>query len=177
MLMQRVAEGDQHVIQMILQQHLPRIYNLAYRIAKNEADAEEISQEAFLKLWQQSTSWKANAQISTWLYRVAYNLSIDLYRKTRLHPSEDVTPDIMDHQPSPQTQLEHSQRQKSLQQAIDSLPERQKIAVTLVYQQEMSQKQASLLLNISLDAFESLLSRGRRALRQALMSHKQDMIG
>lgn len=176
-LMRNVAAGDPDAVKNILATHLDRVYQLAYRICQNQSDAEEIAQECFIKLWRQSAKWQASARISTWLHRVAYHQAIDVYRKSRKMPVTELEEDIIDQSPDPHRDLDLQQRQHRLQAAIDNLPERQKMAIILVHQQEMSQKQASATLEISVEALESLLSRARRKLRQTLAPHKQDLIG
>lgn len=176
-LMHKVAVGDPDAVKNILATHLDRIYQLAYRICQNQSDAEEIAQESFVKLWRQSANWHPSARISTWLYRVAYHQAIDVYRKSKKMPVAELEDNIIDQGPAPHQDLDLQQRQHHLQAAINSLPERQKMAIMLVHQQEMSQKQASAALEISVEALESLLSRARRKLRQTLAPHKQDLIG
>lgn len=167
-LLDLIGEGDERAYGQLLDRHLDRIHALALRLLGNAADAEEVAQDTFLKAWQQIPQWQpGTAKFSTWLHRVALNLCHDALRRRReSRPLEDIDP--MSPEPGP----EHAARQHDLsgrvQAALARLPERQRDAIMLSHYQELSQREAALVLEVSERALESLLARGRRALRELL---------
>lgn len=139
---------------------------LAIRMTGNAPDAEEVAQEAFLRVWSAAARWDSSggARFSTWLYRVVMNLCLDRKRRAPMLAMDDVEEPA---DPGP-TGLEHcsdGQARTLVAEALASLPERQRAAVSLCYFGEVSCQDAADSLDISLSALESLLVRGRRALR------------
>ena len=166
-LMCAIAAGDQVAAKQVVENHLPLLMSLARHMLGNEAEAEEISQEAFLKLWKQATSWQPErALIATWLRRVASNLCIDRLRqrRTRALGEQDEQPIA----PTQQRDLEEQDLALRVNEALEQLPERQKLALTLCHYQGMSQRQASAVMEISEHALESLLARAKRGLKTSL---------
>ena len=154
--------------------HLPRLLTLAQRMLGDPVEAEDVAQEAFVRLWRQAGSWQPEARVGTWLYRVAHNLCIDQIRKQRRF-SGDPVPELPDPGPGPSA-LRHSRELgQQVEAALAQLPERQRTAITLVHHQELSNIEAADIMGVSVEAMESLLSRGRRTLRQQLAGLKSDV--
>ncbi len=180
--MARVAQGDANACRLLVQRHLNPLVGLAMRMTENKSEAEDIAQEAFVRLWKQSPNWQAKAKVSTWLYRVVHNLSIDaIRRKNRQTLSENDRVQISENTTSTQKtqdQMLHQQDiTRQVETAISHLPERQRTAITLVHHRDMSNKEAAHLMNISVDALESLLARGRRSLKKTLSGNRTDLLG
>ena len=168
LLMRRAAQGDQSAWRKIVETHLPAMNGLAFRMSLQDAAAEDVTQEAFLRLWKVAPTWKPDAQISTWLYRVVRNLAIDAIRRRKTAAAEELEDDIQSSDPTPLQSLSINRGRAQISEAIKQLPERQRAAIILVHFGECSGTQAAEELKVSIDALESLLARGRRRLRKIL---------
>ena len=175
-IMARVAAGDQGACRHLVDRHLGPVIGLAVRLLGDRAAAEDVAQEAFLRLWRQSRTWRPDARLGTWLYRVAYNLCMDQLR-TRRRLSPEGVPELADPADGPAQRHQRAQVALRVEGAIARLPERQRAAITLVHHQELSNIEAAAVMDVSIEAIESLLSRDRRALRRELASDKQDLLG
>ena len=166
--MRRVGQGDPAASQALVARKLPRILALAQRMLGDAAEAEDVAQEAMLRAWRQAPKWRpGQARFDTWLHRVALNLCYDRLRRRREIPT-DAPPDRPDEGPGPDRGLLAAETGARVTAALKRLPDRQREAIVLCHYQELSNIEAAALMAISVEALESLLSRGRRALRQAL---------
>lgn len=175
-LLRRVGDGDREAAQLLVDQHLGRILNYAYRMLGDAAEAEDVAQETFLRLWRSLESWRADAPLIHWLQRVAYNLCIDRLRRRR-PVSLDAAPEPLDPADGPASALHRIELAEAVAQAIGQLPERQRAAVVLVHQEGLSNIEAAALMGISVEAVESLLARGRRSLRVLLETLRPELKG
>jgi RNA polymerase sigma factor (sigma-70 family) len=167
-LVRRVGQGDPAAIQAMVARKLPRMLALAQRMLGDAAEAEDVAQEAMLRAWKQAPRWKpGQARFDTWLHRVGLNLCYDRLRRRREVPTE-APPDRPDDGPMPDRGLMAADVGTRVNAALAHLPDRQREAVVLCHYQELTNIEAAALMEISVDALESLLSRGRRALRLAL---------
>ncbi len=168
-LMLAVAAGDEQAFGLLLQRHLAGMVALAQRILSNSADADEVAQEAFLRLWTQAVRWDASgaAQPRTWLSRVVTNLCIDRCRKKPTLPLE-YADDVADGGMDGFGAVQDADKRTILQQSLQRLPVNQRTAVVLSYYEELSGKEIAELMALTPGAVESLLVRARRALRQDL---------
>ena len=167
-LVRRVGGGDPAAIQALMARKLPRMLALAQRMLNDAAEAEDVAQEAMLRAWKQAPRWTpGKARIDTWLHRVALNLCYDRLRRRR-EIATDTPPEQVWDGPSPDRGLLAAETGGRVQLALAALAERQREAIVLCHYQELSNIEAAALMDISVEALESLLSRGRRALRQAL---------
>ena len=175
-LMARVAAGDRRAQRELVDNHLGGALNLAMRMLQNRAAAEDVCQDAFMRLWQQTSSWQPQAKVATWLYRVVHNRSIDELRRRRRFSDNEV-PEPPDPAPSPM-ERQHSKQVRSVIEAhLSALPVRQRTAITLVHFQDLSNIEAAEIMDVSVEAMESLLSRGRRTLREGLEAQKTELLG
>jgi len=167
-LVKRVGAGDPAAVQAMVARKLPRMLSLAQRMLGDAAEAEDVAQEAMLRAWKQAPRWTpGQARFDTWLHRVALNLCYDRLRRRR-EIATDVIPDHVDDGPAPDRGLLAAETGAQVQAALSRLPPRQREAIVLCHYQELGNIEAAALMEISVEALESLLSRGRRALRAAL---------
>jgi RNA polymerase sigma-70 factor (ECF subfamily) len=166
-LMARVARGDEPAYRQLARRHLPVAVALARRILGNSADAEDVAQEAMLRVWIHAPRWQPLALFRTWFRRVVVNLCLD--RKRRV-PWVDLEAagELVDPGAGPGEQIEHSERDRLVQSAIAELPARQRTAVALTYGEGLSNAEVADMLDTSVSAVETLLVRGKQNLRRAL---------
>ena len=174
-LLKSVAAGDIRACRTLVDGRLKPMLGLAYQMLGNVTEAEDVAQEAFLRLWKQAPKWKPEAKISVWLYRVVYNLCIDRLRKVK-EISDDGISEIPE-APTQMGQIHNGEVAEIVNSAIFILSERQRAAITLVHLQEETNIKAAEIMGISVDALESLLSRGRKALKARLGTKGKNLIG
>lgn len=165
---QRVGRGDQRAFRELVDRYLSAITRFALRTLGDRAEAEEVAQETFLRLWTSAAAFEPNAQPKTWLYRIARNLCIDRIRKRRTHGQEVELSEREASEDRPSALLLRKQTSARVEEALATLPERQREAITLVHYEGLSGAEACDILAVSAEALESLLARGRRALRELL---------
>ena len=178
-LMERTGRGDEAAYRIIVERHLSRSLGFATRMLGDRADGEEVMQEAFLKLWRGAPSWEAGgARFTTWFYRVVLNLCIDRQRKRRGRqvPIEDAG-DPQDERQGAEADLHDRQVSRQIDGALAQLPDRQREALSLCYLQGLSNKEAADVLQMNIKALESLLTRGRAALKQKLGHLRTELTG
>ncbi len=167
-LVRRVGRGDPAAIQAMVARKLPRMLMLAQRMLGDAAEAEDVAQEVMLKAWKQAPRWTpGQARFDTWLHRVGLNLCYDRLRRRR-EIATDTPPERADEGPGPDRGLLAMETGARVDRALARLPERQREAIILCHYQELGNIEAARLMQISVEALESLLSRGRRALRASL---------
>ena len=168
-LMARVANGDQRSFRTLSQRHAGAALGLARSIIGNEAIAEELVQEAFLRVWVNAPRWRPDAAFRTWLYRIVINLCLNEKRRASPLPL-DAAGDPPDPAPGAETELATRERDRLVGAAVAALPARQRAAIVLTYQQGLSNAEAAAMLDTSISGIETLLVRAKRALRAALGS-------
>lgn len=166
-LMARIAKGDQGAFRLLARRHLPAMVGLARRILGNAAEAEDVAQEAMLRVWTHAPKWQPLAAFKTWLTRVVVNLCLDRKRKTPLLDLE-AAGEVADPAPSASERAERAERERMLAAAIQRLPDRQRNAILLTYGEGLSNAEVAGMLGTSVSALETLLIRGKQNLRRAL---------
>jgi RNA polymerase sigma-70 factor (ECF subfamily) len=167
-LVLRAGRGDPAAIRALVARKLPRILALAQRMLFDAAEAEDVAQETFIRVWKNAVNWRpGEAKFDTWLHRVALNLCYDRLRRRRERPTADL-PEQVDTGPAPDRNLHALDIGKRVEASLRALPPRQREAIVLCHYQELGNIEAAALMQVSVEALESLLSRGRRALRAAL---------
>jgi len=167
-LMRRTGQGDRAAYAMLVDRHLNRAIGLAVRIGGNRSDAEELVQEAFLRVWVNGVRWRTDgAKFRTWFGRILVNLCIDRKRRPVAAPLE-AAGDPADDRASAFDTLAASEESAQVRAAMAELPERQRAAVALCYWDDMGNIEAAAVLGVSVGALESLLVRARRTLREKL---------
>lgn len=164
-----IAAGNSTAFAVLAARHAPKALKLAQRVLNNSADADEVVQEALVRVWTGARNWvpDGRARFSTWLHRVVVNLCIDRRRKP-VHTDIADVPEPVDPAPTAVALVDRRQTAGLVAAALAELPERQRLAVTLCYYEEMSAAEAADILTLSVSAVESLLARARRALRTRL---------
>jgi RNA polymerase sigma-70 factor (ECF subfamily) len=176
-LVARVAAGDALACRELAERHLGRIVSFGYRMLGNRDDAEDVAQEVFVRLWTHAARWQpGGARLSTWLHRVAFNLCRDHRARARERPLESAA-DPPDPRPSPVMMLHERDIACHVGTALESLPERQRAAIALCHYQGLGNIEAAEVMEISVDALESLLARGRRGLRARLAGVAAGLLG
>ncbi|MDE1166693.1 MAG: RNA polymerase sigma factor [Pseudomonas sp.] len=170
-LLARIGNNEPAAVNEMVSRKLPRLLALASRLLGDADEARDVAQESFLRIWKQAANWRTGqARFDTWLHRVALNLCYDHLRRRRerLLAQDEQPAEPVDPAPRPEEQLEAAAQSELMAQALASLPDRQREAIVLQYYQELSNIEAAALMDISVDALESLLARARRNLRSYL---------
>ena len=176
-LIRNAARGHRKSVAELTSALTPGAFGLAMRMLANAQDAEDVVQEAFLRLWRTLPEWRyGEAKVSTWLYRVVTNLCIDRQRRRRERALPDGF-DMADPADGPARTLERDQADARVRSAVDGLPERQRAAISLVHFQGLSGAEAANILETSVEALESLLARARRTLRTTLADARHEESG
>jgi RNA polymerase sigma-70 factor (ECF subfamily) len=171
-LVARVGRGDRAAAAQLMSRHLPKMLSLARRMLSDSAEAEDAVQDAFMRLWTHAARWQpGKAKFETWLYRVTLNKCFDRLRR-RPTLAIEAAMEVPDPTPGPAASLENAAMAEQIEAAIAALPERQRAAIQLCHFQECGNIEAAEILGISVEALESLLARGRRALRIRLLHLK-----
>ena len=162
------GQGDAEAASRLVARHLPRMTALARRMLGDSAEAEDVAQDVFMKVWTQAKRWQPGAaKFETWLHRVAINACYDRLRKKK-GVSLDETEERVDPAPDPEQTLAQRQTAQAVDEALQTLPDRQRAAISLCHYQGLTNIEAASALDVSVEALESLLSRGRRALKEKL---------
>jgi len=176
-VVRRAAEGDPRAWKTLVDRHMGRIHAVSLRLLGDATEAEDVTQETFLRAWRTIGDWQPGAaRYGTWLHRVALNLCRDRLRRRRPVSLDDL-PDMADGAPSPDAGLQRQAVTARVRAALDGLPERQREVLVLSYYENMSNIEAAAILEVSVEAVESLLSRARRRLRADLAAVAPDLMG
>jgi RNA polymerase sigma-70 factor, ECF subfamily len=174
-LVQRCAAGDGDAFRELVNRHAGLAFNVARRMLREDAEAEDVAQEALLRLWRNSAKLEVGLDgVKPWLRRVVSNLAIDRLRRAQAEVVTDEVPDAGE--PASQlTRLERRDTAMRVREAIDRLPDRQRMALALFHFEGLSQIEVGRQLGISDEAVESLLARARRALKAELREEYLDL--
>ena len=167
-LVARMGQGDETAFRLLIDRKLPRLHALAQRLLGAAGEADDVAQEALLRAWRQAPRWRPGvARFDTWLHRVVLNLCTDIQRRHREVVMAE-PPDQADPAPLADQAMQREETARRVQQALARLPPRQREAIVLQTYQGLSNIEIAAVLEISVEALESLLSRGRRMLRDLL---------
>jgi RNA polymerase sigma-70 factor (ECF subfamily) len=174
-LLELYAEGDPAAARALTLRLGPLAYRLAMRMLRDGAEAEDVAQEALLRLWKIAPEWRTGeAKVSTWLYRVVSNLATDRLRKRR-GSSLDDAPEVADDSPSVLDEMMRRDRMAALDAALAQLPERQRLAVTLRHIDGLSNPEIAEAMETGVEAVESLTARAKRALAKLLAGRREEL--
>ena len=170
------ANGDGDAARLLTARLLPRVLAQATRMLANASEAEDVAQEAMIRLWKIAPDWEqGQAQVSTWLYRVVANLCTDRLRKRRGGVSLDQVAEPEDDTPSVADQMQTNARMQALSDALAQLPERQAQAVALRHLEGLANPEIAQIMDISVRSVESLTARGKRALADIMAGRKAEL--
>jgi RNA polymerase sigma-70 factor (ECF subfamily) len=178
-LVARVAEGDEFSFRILVNRHQASILNLTYRFMGDRVKAEDLAQETFLQVWRAAKNYQRKSKFTTWLYRICTNLCLNeiqsLRRKRWLLFSQNAPEShsveseiLLDESPNPEDLLLARERSRQIADALQTLPENQRIALILRRYDDLSYEEISRVLDCSVSAVESLLVRAKRTLQQNL---------
>ncbi|MFY9206090.1 MAG: RNA polymerase sigma factor [Yoonia sp.] len=169
------ANGDEEAARVLSLRLVPRVLAQATRMLADQAEAEDVAQEAMMKLWKIAADWRqGEAQVSTWLYRVVANLCTDRLRKRR-GVSLDQIAEPTDPQMSATAQMQETSRLTALANALAQLPDRQAQAVSLRHLEGLTNPEIAQIMDISVRSVESLTARGKKALADILAARKAEL--
>ena len=174
-LMILYANGDATAARILTLRLTPRVFGHAFRMLGDRAEAEDVAQEALMRLWKIAPDWRqGEAKITTWLYRVVANLCTDRLRKGR-SVALDAIAEPEDSAASAVQQLQNQARVDALQEALNALPDRQRQAVILRHIESLANPEIAEIMEIGVEAVESLTARGKRALTKALSGRRDEL--
>lgn len=174
-LLAAYAAGDAAAARHLVARLGPRVLALARRLLNDPAEAEDVTQEALLRLWQIAPRWQpGGASPATWLYRVAANLATDRLRRRRGRGLDEID-EPEDGAPGPAEGLMAADRLAALDAALAQLPDRQRAAVVLRHLEGMTNPEIAAHLDVGVEAVESLIARGKRRLGQLLAGRRDDL--
>lgn len=169
------ANGDGAAARALTLRMTPRVMAHAYRLLGDRDEAEDVAQEAMMRLWRIAPDWRqGEARVTTWLYRVVANLCTDRLRRRR-GVDIDSVPEPQDDAPGADQALLQKARADALQAALGELPDRQRQAVVLRHIEGLSNPEIAAIMEIGVEAVESLTARGKRALSDALAGRRAEL--
>ncbi len=176
-IIQKLTEGDEQVFKQLVEHYNKMVINTCYGMVHNTEDAEDIAQDVFIEVFRSIQNFRADSKISTWLYRIAVNRSLNFIRDNKkrkwFQSFEDALKEknslfILPGTENPGTELENRQRTNLIHAAIDSLPENQKTAFTLNKYEDLSYKEIAEVMETSVSSVESLIHRAKLNLQKKL---------
>ena len=183
-LLERCKSGDNRAFDELVQRYQKRVYNFAYGIAGNQDDASDIAQEAFVRVFNSVQTFRGDANFTTWIYRIVTNVYLDERKKSKSHrltslddfidlEENSVSRQIEDATPQPDQLAETKERNLALRNAINSLPEYQRMIVTLYHLHDRSYEEIAEILHLPIGTVKSRLNRARLALAEKLKSEPE----
>ena len=178
-LIERCKRGDLAAFNDLVRKYEKQVYNFAYRLTGNYDDANDVAQDAFLRVFNAIGSFRGDASFSTWLFRITTNVFLDERKRAKAHPQasldeylelgeSSVTRQIEDPSPTPEVVLEESERAQILSKAVSELPEYQRAMVTLYHGQQKSYEEIAEIMDLPIGTVKSRLNRARLALKEKL---------
>lgn len=171
-LLALIQSGDHAAFSELVRRHTERFYRLAFRHVQNKESAEDIVQDAFLKLWEDPGKWRGerNTKFTTWFYRVVVNLCLDWQKKKRPAELDEALP-LVDGREGMDAAMIRTQEQRILEQEIAALPERQRTALNLCFGEGLSNQEAAETMELNLKALQSLIMRAKTTLKERMKAY------
>jgi RNA polymerase sigma-70 factor (ECF subfamily) len=182
--MERIAEGDTEALELLIEAHQARVIGTVAKMLGDETDAEDIAQQVFIRVWKSAARYQPTAKFTTWLFKITRNLVFNEMRRRKRHPVTSLereteagenfvqTPDTAT--PAPDRSLLEAELQKAIREAIEALPETQRMAIILRRYEDMSYEEIAEVLDLSVPAVKSVLFRARADLRVRLQKYLEE---
>lgn len=179
-IIEKLKQGNDSAFKELVETYRSMVVNTCFGLLHNTEDAEDVAQDVFIEVFRSVASFRADSKISTWLYRIAVNRSLNFIRDNKKRKWFQSFDDLMEskkealnqlnYQSSddPESEMENSQRALLLHEAIDSLPENQRVAFTLNKYEDLAYKEISEVMNLSVSSVESLIHRAKKNLQKKL---------
>ena len=184
-LMLRVKRGDLDAFEALVDKYKQPIVNLMFRMVHDLEEAEDLAQNVFVRVYQSAPRYEVSAKFSTWLFTIARHLSLNEIRRRSRHPAESIDANLNDSEDaaprqfqdvrtfSPPESFLHGELEEKIQEALAALPEKQRLAIVLCRQDELSYEEIARVLDCSVSATKSLIHRGRETLKEKLKPYLQ----
>jgi RNA polymerase sigma-70 factor (ECF subfamily) len=184
-LMLRVKGGDMEAFEALVEKYKHPVINVMYRMIRDLDEAEDLAQNVFIRVFQSADRYQASAKFSTWIFTIARHLCLNEIRRRARHPADSLEysqsesegqppKQFQDHRTfSPPQAFLHGELERKIQDAVGELPEKQRLAISLCQEDELSYEEIAEVLECSLSATKSLIHRGREALKQKLKPYLQ----
>jgi RNA polymerase sigma-70 factor (ECF subfamily) len=183
-LMARIAEGDEDAFEILVHRHQTSVLNLVYRFIGDRTQAKDLAQEVFIRVWQAAGSYQPKAKFTTWVYRITANLCFNELKSARrkkwfsfnrsdedgVHTFEET---LAYSAPSAEDILLEKERSRQISDALQSLPENQRMALILKRYDDLSYQEIAQVIGCSVSAVESLLVRAKRTLQEKLKNYEK----
>ena len=171
-LLALVQDGSHQAFAEVVKRHTERFYRLAFRYLQNKEAAEDVVQDAFLKLWEDPGKWQAdrNTKFTTWFYRVVVNLCLDWQKRKRPVELNEEMP-LADERESADQAMLRNEEQRVLEKEIAALPERQRTALNLCFDEGLSNQDAADAMGVNLKALQSLIMRAKTTLKERMKNY------
>jgi len=178
-LMARVAGGDQEAFEILVNRHQTSVLNLIYRFIGDRTQAKDLAQEVFLRVWQSAKTYEPKAKFTTWIYQITANLCFNELKSSRRkkwfqffrfgeNQENTIEEVIVDPSPSPEDLLLSREQSRRITEALQSLPDNQRMALVLKRYDGLSYQEIAQIIGCSVSAVESLLVRAKRNLQEKL---------
>ena len=171
-LLALIQDGNHQAFAVLVERHTDRFYRLAYRYLQNKDGAEDVVQDAFLRLWENPAVWQAsrNSKFTTWFYRIIVNLCLDVRKKKKPEALENEGL-VIDEREGADELMIRQQEQKALEYEIAGLPERQRTALNLCFDQGLTNQEAADVMGLKLKALQSLIMRAKSTLKERMKQY------
>ena len=170
-LLDAATRRDASAFASLVVRYEKQVFRVVWRLTRGHTDAEDITQEVFLRLWRNPGQLREAGALKGWLMRVASNLVVDRFRAKPMQDLEQAA-EVGDGKPTAEDEMAKTWTTKRIDTAIAALPDRQKLALTLVHFEQVGNIKAASMMEVSVDALESLLARARRSLKMTLAADK-----
>lgn len=179
-IINKLKQGNESAFKELVENYRGMVVNTCFGLLHNMEDAEDVAQDVFIEVFRSVENFRADSKISTWLYRIAVNRSLNFIRDNKKRKWFQSFDDVMESKKEilneliyqsaddPGSELENSQRALLLHEAIDSLPENQRVAFTLSKYEDLAYKEISEVMNLSVSSVESLIHRAKKNLQKKL---------
>jgi RNA polymerase sigma-70 factor (ECF subfamily) len=181
-LMARIAKGDNDAFEILVNRHQTSVLNLIYRFIGDRTQAKDLAQEVFIRVWQAAKTYKPEAKFTTWIYRIVTNVCFNELKSARrrkwfsFHRSDEdgentIEETLSDGAPSAEDLLLEKERSRQISDALQSLPDNQRMALVLKRYDDLSYAEIAQIIGCSVSAVESMLVRAKRTLQEKLKNY------